>query len=136
VSILSSLVAADPLFPTRVIPNETPLDIFGNYALVVGAVLIVLFTVLYGVGFRWWRNRAGRAVLGVFCSVSLLLVHLTVLRFMGGDYPNRDVIRAIAYCSLPITVGYMVYGLILNFFRGPTPINIEKNDRFPTRRKR
>jgi hypothetical protein len=127
--LLPTSVAADPLFPKRVIPDETPIDIFGNYALVAGAILIVLFTIMYGLGFKWWRTRAGRGVLGVFCSVSMLLVHLTVLRFAGGDYFGRDLVRAFAYTSLPVTVGYMVYGLILNFLRGPSFITIETTDR-------
>jgi hypothetical protein len=131
---LASTMAADPLFPERSVPVETTIDIVGNYFLVAGAILILLFTALYGLGFKWWTTRAGRGVLGVFCAVTLLMVHLTLVRFGGGDYPGRDIVRLAAYTFLPVTTFYLVYGLIMNFFNGPSSITLEATDRLKHRK--
>jgi hypothetical protein len=115
-----------PPFPPHVTPPETSLDTFADWSLVVGCGLIVLFTLLYGVGFRWWRTRAGRAVLGVFISVSLLLLSIVIAKTVGGDYPGRDVLRLVVFICLPASMLYMVYGLVRNFIEGPTDLTIER----------
>lgn len=106
---------ADPIPPTL-------LDQIANGELVVGCFLIVVATAFYLIGFKWWQRRAGRAILGVLLSISVLLIHITLQRIAGGDYPFRDLIRAGVFLALPVTVVYLIYTLARSFFGGPEEV--------------
>jgi hypothetical protein len=115
------------LFPPHTQPPETGLDHVADLLLIIGCAMIVLFTILYGVGFRWWLTRAGRGVFAVFCSMSLLMGLITASHFSGGDYLFRDLLRVIVYVLLPLSMTYMFYGLARNFFEGPTDVTIQRS---------
>lgn len=112
-------------FPPHYMPPETPLDHVADVLLVLGCVLIVLFTIIYGSFFRWWLTRAGRAVFFVFVSMSLLMGLITAAHVSGGDYVFRDLLRVVVYVLLPVSMSYMFYALLRNFIHGPTQIVIE-----------
>jgi hypothetical protein len=107
-----------PPFPPMTTPPATVLDHIADTELVIGAILILAFTVLYGVVFKWYLRRAGRAVLGVFLAISLMLVFIVLTKMAGGDFAGRDLLRVAVYFSLPVTVAYMIYGLVRSFVEG------------------
>jgi predicted membrane channel-forming protein YqfA (hemolysin III family) len=107
-----------PPFPPMIAPPATVLDHIADTELIIGSVLIIAFTVLYGVVFKWYLRRAGRAVLGVFSAISLMLGFILLTKLCGGDFPGRDLLRVAVYLALPVTVSYMIYGLVRSFVEG------------------
>jgi hypothetical protein len=108
-------------FHTYYRPPLTPLDIVANVELGIGCVLIVLFTVFYGIRFRWYAtpptlgyprgrtNLAGIAIFSIFAAMSMLLLLSVITRLLTpGDYLFRDLFRVIVYFFLPAS-GVMMF---------------------------
>jgi hypothetical protein len=108
-------------------PPETILDKIANYELGIGAVLIIAFTLFYGIRFRWWRtgptplrpegdiNFAGIAIFSVFLALSALLVYSVLVRLLSpGDYLFRDLFRAIVYLLVPAGGGFLFVALFMS----------------------
>lgn len=112
------------VFPPHVVPPETWIDQVADWVLVVGCLLMILFNFVYGIGFKWWKRRAGRAIFSLFTSVTLLFADSVYTRLMGGDFPERDLLKLIIYVALPVSMFYMFYALLRNWLFGPT-VNIE-----------
>lgn len=125
--MLASL--ASHLFPNtnNDLPPVTPIDMFANWELVIGFLIIVAFTLFYGLRFRWYRtipspehpkgqvNFAGISVFCVFLAQSLLLLHSFLLRIVfPGDFPGRDVFRALVYFTLPASGVFLVVALFMS----------------------
>ena len=104
-------------------PPTTPLDIVANTELVVGAALIVAFTIYYGLRFRWYKtpppeekiNFAGVAIFSMFFAMSMLLIFSLVTRVLTpGDYLFRDLYRVLVYFFLPAAGTFMFIGLFIS----------------------
>jgi hypothetical protein len=127
--------AFDPfaLFPPGVPIVETFWDHIADLELVIGAGLIILFSIGYGAFFKWWQTRAGRAILFVFIAMSFLLVQITLTKWNAGDYTGRSELRALVYFLLPGSLCYLFYALVRNFLFGPQHVTIEHRP-IPSRR--
>jgi hypothetical protein len=108
--------------------TETYVDIAADWFIGIGCGLIVLFTLIYGVLFKWWQTRAGRGIFFTMTAMSLALIRATVAQEYPHDYFGRDWLRLIVFATLPIAVSYMFYALFRNFVDGPTQ-NIEIESR-------
>lgn len=96
-------------------PPLTAIDVIANTELWVGAVLIILFTLLYGLRFRWFDTLAGASVFGLLLVLSLLEIYSVITRLLTpGDYPLRDVLRAIIFFLLPAAVIFMFVALFVS----------------------
>lgn len=107
-----------PAVDTNFRPPDTPVDVFANGELWIGSFLILAFTLFYGFRFRWWKtadkqiNYAGIAVFSIFVALSALLVYSVGTRLLThGDYPLRDLFRAIVYFLLPASGVFMFVAL-------------------------
>lgn len=100
-------------------PVPTVIDIFADVELGIGCIMMLLFTVAYGIFFKFGKTPAGRAIFSFFCAVSAMLLYATFTRlFTTGDYPLRDLFRAIVYAGIPATMIYMLVTLVRNWFKG------------------
>jgi hypothetical protein len=96
-------------------PPTTTLDIIANGELWVGVVLIVLFTLLYGLRFRWFDTLAGSSIFGLLAVLSLLEIYSVITRLLTpGDYPLRDWLRAVVFLLLPAAVIFMFVALFIS----------------------
>jgi hypothetical protein len=89
-------------------PPVTPLDTLANWELIIGCALFILFTLFYGLRFRWYKtlddrvNWAGIGIFSVFLAISALLIFSVAVRLLTtGDYLFRDLYRVIVYFMLP-----------------------------------
>lgn len=78
--------------------------IAANVSLIVVAVLVVAFAVLYWARSRWWTNRIGKIYLAKSVVLSLVLGQIVVATWWDADYPGRQHIRFAIY-----TLGAVVY---------------------------
>lgn len=102
-------------------PPATAVDNIANVALAIGCALFILFTLVYGFRFRWYRtlddkvNWAGIAIFSVFFAISALLVYSVATRLLTtGDYPLRDLFRLFVYLLLPASGTLMFVGLLVS----------------------
>lgn len=97
-----------------------------NVSLVIVAVFVNVFTVLYWARSRWWANRIGKIYLAKSIVLSLFLSQVVVATWWDTDYPGRQHIRFAIY-----TLGAVVYlPMICSLWREQT------RDRGPRRRRR
>ena len=75
-----------------------------NVSLVIVAVFVNVFTVLYWARSRWWANRIGKIYLAKSIVLSLFLTQIVVASWWDTDYPGRQHIRFAIY-----TLGAVVY---------------------------
>lgn len=100
-------------------PPTTFLDNVANVELVIGMLLMILFTVAYGVFFNFKKTPAGKSLFWFFLSISILLIYSTVTRIVTtGDYPLRDVFRVVVYAGLPGTMIWLFVTLVRNWLAG------------------
>lgn len=113
-----SALALFPL-PNGYRPPATFLDNIADVELLVAFGLFALFTLTYGLFFRWWKRPAGRAVLSVFFSITALIFYAMFTRlFTPGDYPGRDIVRVVVYALAPLSGLYLFSVLIRNWIQG------------------
>jgi hypothetical protein len=65
----------------------------GGWLAVGSLVLIVLFTVVYGVGSPWERSPAGRALFLSHLSLTVVIGLGVLVAVFGEDYPGRIYLR-------------------------------------------
>lgn len=82
-------------------------DHIATLLVVVAAVPANLFPLAYGLGSPWYRSPLGRALMTQSTGIALL-IDVTMLRYVLGDYPGRDAIRIAIY-------GLVTAGLYLQF---------------------
>ena len=78
--------------------------IAANVSLVIVAVFVNVFAVLYWARSRWWANRIGKIYLAKSVVLSLFLSQVVVATWWDTDYPGRQHIRFAIY-----TLGAVVY---------------------------
>lgn len=108
---------------------EPDYEFWANVALIVVAVLVVVFAGLYGARSKWWTNRIGKIYLAKSLVLSLVLVQIAVGVWWPGEYPGRQHVRFAIY-----TLGAVVYlPMIVSLwreqnrdrrYRGKPPIKI------------
>lgn len=110
-------------------PPTTAIDVIANTELWVGAILIILFTLLYGFRFRWFDTLAGASVFGLLFVLSLLEIYSVITRLLTpGDYPLRDVLRAIIFFLLPAAVVFMFVALFISRERLLREMSIKRRE--------
>lgn len=115
------------LIPALFRPPATPLDIIADVFLVIGCVMIVLFTLLYGLRFRWYDSLAGASILALFCSISLMFILSVLTRVITpGDYLFRDLLRMVVTFLLPASVTFMFVTLFITRERLKRELILEK----------
>lgn len=75
-----------------------------NVALLVLAVMVVAFTLLYVIRSPWERNRVGRIYAAKSIVLALVLAQISVSSWVSLEYPGRQPIRLTIY-----TLGALVY---------------------------
>ncbi|NKR75850.1 hypothetical protein GS492_24895 [Rhodococcus hoagii] len=79
-----------------------------NIALLVLAVMVASFTLLYVIRSPWERNRVGRIYAAKSIVLALVLAQISVSSWVSLDYPGRQPIRLVIY-----TLGALVYAPML-----------------------
>lgn len=82
-----------------------------NISLIYLAVLVTVFTVLYGLRSNWRANRVGRVFLIKSVFLSLVLGQIVLSSWWDADYPLRQQIRFILYTAGAWTYASMVVTL-------------------------
>ncbi len=110
-------------------PPVTILDVVSNGELWVGAVLIILFTLLYGLRFRWTATTAGVSIFSLLASLSLLMIYSVITRLLTpGDYPLRDVLRLIVYFTVPASATFLFIALFISRQGRLREIRVQRKD--------
>lgn len=78
-------------------------DAYQRMMAVTSAAAFWVYVLLYGLRSPWWKNVVGRSLMWLALSSTLLLTMIS-LSFVLGDYPGRDVVRNVAYSTLPVVV--------------------------------
>lgn len=125
-------------FPPYEAFPHTFLDNIADFELLVGSILIVLFTTVFGIFFKWYSTPAGRALFALFASISALFFLIVVGKFAGGDYLFRDLIRVFVYGVVPASAFWLFTTLIRNWWRGGSLLTLEQRERLlrPDRKHR
>ncbi|MBM4482229.1 hypothetical protein GS443_02590 [Rhodococcus hoagii] len=79
-----------------------------NIALLVLAIMVASFTLLYVIRSPWERNRVGRIYAAKSIVLALVLAQISVSSWVSLDYPGRQPIRFAIY-----TLGAIVYAPML-----------------------
>ncbi|MBM4489492.1 hypothetical protein GS935_20375 [Rhodococcus hoagii] len=79
-----------------------------NIALLVLAIMVAAFTLLYVIRSPWERNRVGRIYAAKSIVLALVLAQISVSSWVSLDYPGRQPIRLVIY-----TLGAIVYAPML-----------------------
>lgn len=96
-------------------PPVTPLDVLANVELGIGAILIVVFTLLYGIKFKWYKTLAGASIFALVAAISLLEIFSVITRILTpGDYLFRDLYRVIVYALPPAAVIFLFVALFVS----------------------
>lgn len=82
-----------------------------NVSLIYIALLVTVFTVLYGVRSRWRSNYLGRAFLIKGILLAAVLWQASAAVWIDTDYPGRQLFRFIIYTGG--AVAYLVMLIIL-----------------------
>ncbi|AFL47953.1 hypothetical protein AVANI_40 [Mycobacterium phage Avani] len=82
-----------------------------NWTLTLMAVLVSVFTVLYGVRSKWGTNRIGRVFFTKSVFLTVVLWQGTLSSWGGADYPYRDTIRFVIYASGVVAYAPMIITL-------------------------
>lgn len=118
VALITVILALDVWF-------DIDYRIAANVSLVIVAVFVNVFTVLYWARSRWWANRIGKIYLAKSIVLSLFLSQVVVATWWDTDYPGRQHIRFAIY-----TLGAVVYlPMICSLWRE------QNRDRGPRRRR-
>lgn len=106
------------LFPPLNPPPPTIFDVLGNYLLLAAGIVVFLFAVVYFTFFGWRKTPGGKAIMYFVTGLVALLLHSIATRFLAGDFPYRDVLRAVVYAYLLITASGLLLNLVLTWRRG------------------
>lgn len=82
-----------------------------NISITYLAVLVTVFTFLYGFRSKWRANTVGKVVMVKSIFLSLVLWQIVVSAWLGTDYPYRPQIRFALYTAGAWTYGAMVWSL-------------------------
>lgn len=83
-----------------------------NISLIYLAVLVTIFTVVYGLRSNWRGNRVGKVFMIKSVFLSLVLLQIVIASWWDGDYPFRQPIRFILYTAGAWTYAAMVVQLL------------------------
>lgn len=86
-------------------------ELDANISLIYLAVLVTIFTVLYGFRSNWRANRVGKVFLIKSVFLALVLLQIVVATWWDTDYPLRQQIRFILYTAGAWTYASMVVQL-------------------------
>lgn len=105
VTLLAAVVVAADVW------SEVDYRVAANVSLIVIAVLVTVFTVLYAGRSNWRASRIGRVFLINGTTLSLVLWQAVAAVWAGTDYPGRHHIRfaiyalgAVAYAAMVVTL--------------------------------
>jgi hypothetical protein len=101
----------------------------GDLILLVASVVGIVFAVSYGLFFKWWKTAAGRAVFAFVVSLDLTFLLNMSGRWLGVDYPGRDIVRIAVYTFVLGSVSYLLYVLWRSWFRGRAVLDLETRER-------
>ena len=107
--------AAVTILSMIVVDVWLPIDykVAANISLLMIAVLVNAFTLLYFVRSKWWTNRIGRIYLAKCLVLSAVLDQIALVLWWDADYPGRQYIRFFIY-----TMGAVVYvPMLLSLWR-------------------
>lgn len=82
-----------------------------NWTLTLMAVLVSVFTVLYGVRSKWGTNRIGRVFFTKSVFLTVVLWQGVLSSWGGADYPYRDTIRFVIYAAGVVAYAPMIITL-------------------------
>ncbi|TQS30068.1 hypothetical protein [Microbispora sp. KK1-11] len=77
----------------------------GSVLIVCTAVLADACTLVYGFGFRWWRDSTGRHLFSFMASIGLV-ASLWAVRLLAGDTPWFAGARLAAFGLVPWVLGW------------------------------
>lgn len=100
------------LFPPLNPPTPTFLDGIGNYVLLFAGLSAITFVLFYGLGSNWRGTPGGRAVFFFVSALAVVFAYSIFSRFLGGDFPGRDIIRLVIYSYVLITTIHLLVDLI------------------------
>lgn len=84
----------------------------GDILLLVAAAVSWTFTILYATRSRWRLLNAGRSLLYVMLSLSIVLTQNAMSIYFGSNYLGRGVIRVEMYFCLFVAVAAMTFALV------------------------
>ncbi|OZC62370.1 hypothetical protein CH267_02195 [Rhodococcus sp. 06-621-2] len=84
----------------------------GDILLLVAATVSWAFTILYATRSRWRLLNAGRSLLYVMLSLSIVLTQNAASIYLGSNYLGRGVIRVEMYWCLVVAVSAMTVVLV------------------------
>ena len=78
---------------------EVDYRVVANTFMALGALLLLAFTLLYGVRSRWRASRIGPIYLVKCVLLTAFLIQAAVAVWLDTDYPGRQQIRFIIYAA-------------------------------------
>ena len=88
---------------------DTQLDATADYFLLASFVLVILFTITYGLFFQFWKRPVGTAVFLVFLSWSVLVGYALIKRLLlPDDFIGEGLARFLVW-------GFVAFSLLLLF---------------------
>ena len=76
----------------------------GTNIYIVGLVVGLTFTIIYGVSAPWWRTAIGRMFMAVSSGIVVAGVVVLLSIFLGVDYPGRPVVRIVGYAVFAVSM--------------------------------
>lgn len=92
----------------------------------IAAVLALIFTFVYLIGFRWWKTPEGRAVLYLFGSLLAVTFVAMLAVIISPDYWLRGVWWAIGWALVVFSLGNLLRLLWRNFRRDAHDFVVER----------
>lgn len=88
------------------------IGVAADVALIVLAVLVAAFTVLYVVRSPWERNEIGRIYATKSVVLSLVMVQITLSVWVSAEYPGRQWARLVIYAAGALVYVPMIVSLV------------------------
>lgn len=88
------------------------MDTIAAFSILVLALLVTTFTVLYFLRSPWWKNKVGEIYLFKSTLISLVLLQGALSIFWSMDYPGRVWVRTIIYVGGAIAYVPMIIALV------------------------
>lgn len=114
------------IFPTYTPAPPTAIDHLADLVLLGAGIVILLFTILYGVFSQWTLTPGGKSVMVFVTSLDALLFLIIIGKFYGGEYPFRDVVRLAVYGYVFVSALNLVINLLITWRRGNRSFILEQ----------
>lgn len=82
-----------------------------NIALIVLAVMVAVFTILYIARSPWERNEIGRIYAGKSVLLSLVMIQIGLSVWISTEYPGRQWARLLIYSAGAVAYMPMIVSL-------------------------